>query len=74
LVTSPKLLLADEPTGDLDIRGADLVFSLIERLHREHALTSVIVTHNLALAQRCSRILRLEDGHLEEQEIVSSTR
>src|SRR6202012_5281756 len=62
LVTEPKLLLADEPTGDLDSGTADLVFSLIERLHQSHHLTSVIVTHNMALARRCTRVLRLEKG------------
>jgi lipoprotein-releasing system ATP-binding protein len=66
LVTQPKLLLADEPTGDLDGGTADLVFSLIERLHRSHHLTSVIVTHNMALARRCTRVLRLEKGRAEE--------
>jgi lipoprotein-releasing system ATP-binding protein len=66
LVTQPKLLLADEPTGDLDGGTADLVFSLIERLHQSHHLTSVIVTHNMALARRCTRVLRLEKGRAEE--------
>lgn len=66
LVTEPRLLLADEPTGDLDSHTADAVFSLIERLHREHGLTSVLVTHNLGLARRCSRVLRLEKGRMEE--------
>jgi lipoprotein-releasing system ATP-binding protein len=66
LVTGPKVLLADEPTGDLDSRTAGVVFDLIERLHQMHQLTSVIVTHNMALAGRCSRILRLEKGRMEE--------
>jgi len=66
LVTQPKVLLADEPTGDLDSLTAEMVFGLIQRLHREHRLTSVIVTHNLALARRCTRILRLEKGRLSE--------
>lgn len=66
LVTQPKLLLADEPTGDLDSVTADVVFSLIERLHESQHLTSVIVTHNMALARRCSRVLRLEKGRVEE--------
>jgi lipoprotein-releasing system ATP-binding protein len=66
LVTGPKVLLADEPTGDLDSRTAGVVFDLIERLHETHGLTSVIVTHNMALASRCSRILRLEKGRMEE--------
>ncbi|MGB7134076.1 MAG: ABC transporter ATP-binding protein [Acidobacteriaceae bacterium] len=66
LVTRPKVLLADEPTGDLDGQTADLVFSLIEGLHRLHHLTSVLVTHNMALARRCSRIVRLDKGRLDE--------
>jgi lipoprotein-releasing system ATP-binding protein len=66
LVTGPKVLLADEPTGDLDSRTAGVVFDLIERLHGTHGLTSVIVTHNMTLATRCSRILRLEKGRVEE--------
>ena len=66
LVTNPQLLLADEPTGDLDGASADLVFGLIERLHEAHGLTSVLVTHNLELAGRCTRTLRLAGGRLEE--------
>jgi lipoprotein-releasing system ATP-binding protein len=66
LVTQPRLLLADEPTGDLDSLTADTVFSLLRRLHEKEHLTSVIVTHNMTLAQRCSRILRLEKGRMEE--------
>jgi lipoprotein-releasing system ATP-binding protein len=66
LVTRPQLLLADEPTGDLDGASADLVFGLIERLHAMHGLTSVLVTHNLELAGRCTRTLRLAGGRLEE--------
>jgi lipoprotein-releasing system ATP-binding protein len=66
LVTRPQLLLADEPTGDLDGESADLVFGLIERLHEAHGLTSVLVTHNLELAGRCTRTLRLTGGRLEE--------
>ncbi|HEY0795806.1 MAG TPA: ABC transporter ATP-binding protein [Acidisarcina sp.] len=65
LVTGPKVLLADEPTGDLDGRSADVIFSLIERLHRGHGLTSLIVTHNPSIARRCSRVLRLDKGRLE---------
>ena len=66
LVTRPQLLLADEPTGDLDNTSADLVFGLIERLHEAHGLTSVLVTHNLELARRCTRTLRLAGGRLAE--------
>jgi lipoprotein-releasing system ATP-binding protein len=64
LVNNPRLLLADEPTGDLDEGTAKRVFELIERLHATHGLTSILVTHNLDLAARCSRALRLEGGRL----------
>lgn len=66
LITRPKLLMADEPTGDLDNRTAESVFNLIARLHRDYELTSIIVTHNLAFARRCDRVLRLERGRVEE--------
>jgi lipoprotein-releasing system ATP-binding protein len=65
LVNSPRLLLADEPTGDLDGVTAERVFELIGRLHGSHGLTSVLVTHNLELAARCTRALRLEGGQLK---------
>ena len=67
LVTGPKLLLADEPTGDLDGKTAEVVFGLIQQLHREHQLTSILVTHNMEFAVRCGRVLRLRDGRLEQQ-------
>jgi lipoprotein-releasing system ATP-binding protein len=66
LITRPKLLLADEPTGDLDSKTAETVFELISRLHREHQLSSLIATHNMAFARRCHRVLRLESGRMEE--------
>jgi len=66
LITNPKILLADEPTGDLDNRTADAVFELIAKLHGEHALTSLIATHNVDFARRCHRVLRLHQGQMEE--------
>jgi len=68
LTTRPRLLMADEPTGDLDSRTAELVFTLIARLHRGHRLTSLIVTHNLDFARRCDRVLRMHQGRVEEVE------
>jgi lipoprotein-releasing system ATP-binding protein len=65
LVTEPKILLADEPTGDLDAKTAGAVFELIQKLHAAHGLTSVIVTHSIDFAGRCGRILRLTGGRLE---------
>ena len=62
LVTEPRVLLADEPTGDLDGRTSEVVFDLLQGLHRAHGLTSVLVTHNLEFAGRCDRVLALRDG------------
>ena len=64
LVTEPKVLLADEPTGDLDSKTAEAVFALIRGLHRAHGLTSVLVTHNTEFASRCDRVMTLRDGLL----------
>ena len=66
LVGRPKYLLADEPTGNLDEETAGQIWDLLERMHREHDLTSVIVTHSPALARRCDRTLRLAKGGLNE--------
>jgi len=66
LVTRPKVLMADEPTGDLDNRTADAVMDLIAKLHRDYRLTSLIVTHNHAFARRCDRVLNLAGGRLAE--------
>jgi lipoprotein-releasing system ATP-binding protein len=66
LVTGPKVLMADEPTGDLDNRTAETVFNLIAKLHRDYQLTSLIVTHNLAFARRCDRVIRLAGGVVAE--------
>ena len=66
LITHPQLLIADEPTGDLDRRTAEAVFELITRLHREHRLTSLVATHNLGFARRCDRVLKLEGGRVSE--------
>ena len=64
LVMRPSLLLADEPTGDLDEPTAERLHELLREMHRLHNLTSLIATHNLRLAAGCDRVLRLEDGRL----------
>ena len=64
LVMQPSLLLADEPTGDLDEHTADTLHELLREMHRESGLTSIIATHNPRLAAACDRVLRLEDGKL----------
>jgi lipoprotein-releasing system ATP-binding protein len=64
LAGKPSVLLADEPTGNLDPRTGEKIFALLQDLHRAHGLTSVIVTHNPAFASRCDRALRIESGGL----------
>jgi lipoprotein-releasing system ATP-binding protein len=64
LVMHPALLLADEPTGDLDETTAETLHELLSDMHREHGLTSIIATHNLKLASTCDRVFRLENGRL----------
>jgi len=74
LVTQPKILLADEPTGDLDLKTAEAVFGLIQRLHEAHGLTSVLVTHNMEFAERCDRVLRLREGRLVDARVPCTTQ
>ncbi len=62
IVTRPRLLLADEPTGNLDGRTGDAVIELLFALRAEHGATLVLITHNPALARRCARTIELEDG------------
>jgi lipoprotein-releasing system ATP-binding protein len=64
LVGRPALLLADEPTGNLDWKSGGMILDLVDELHRTHRLTSVFVTHNLVFARRADRVLKLEGGIL----------
>ena len=64
LVMQPALLLADEPTGDLDEDTAERLHGLLREMHAEHGLTSLIATHNPRLAAACDRVLTLRDGRL----------
>jgi lipoprotein-releasing system ATP-binding protein len=64
LVSGPSLLLADEPTGNLDTRTGEMVFELLADLRRQRSLTTILVTHNLQFARQCDRVLSLEGGAL----------
>ena len=64
LVMQPQVLLADEPTGDLDEGTAETLHELLREMHRDFGLTSVIATHNPRLAAACDRVLRLNEGRL----------
>lgn len=66
LINQPALLLADEPTGNLDYRSAERISGLLEKLHQDYCLTSVLATHNTELAQRANRIFQLASGKLTE--------
>ncbi|MGO9273323.1 MAG: ABC transporter ATP-binding protein [Terriglobia bacterium] len=67
LANQPAILLADEPTGNLDHRTAERVMGMLEGLHRTHGLTSVLATHNLEVARRADRTFRLANGRLTEE-------
>lgn len=64
LAGSPRILLADEPTGNLDFRTGEMIIGLLDELHQSHQLTSIFVTHNLSFANRCDRVLELRKGAL----------
>lgn len=64
LVMTPRLLLADEPTGNLDTRTSDGIYRLLHQLHDSRGLTMVIVTHSEVLASRLDRIIHMEDGRI----------
>lgn len=66
LVREPRLLLADEPTGNLDSGTSNEIMALLNLMHKTRGLTMVIVTHNRTLAASLDRVLRMEDGHLAE--------
>ena len=68
LVKDPNIILADEPTGNIDSHTADEIMALLQRLHREHGITIVIITHNMDIADRAHRIIRLLDGRIVEDQ------
>ncbi len=73
LVLSPPLILADEPTGNLDTASSDEVFALLRRMHSELDTSFVIVTHDPRLANRCDRIIELVDGNIDRDEKLNAT-
>ncbi|MGG4610188.1 lipoprotein-releasing ABC transporter ATP-binding protein LolD [Providencia sp. Me31A] len=73
LVNEPALVLADEPTGNLDLRNANAIFELLGELNRTQRTAFLVVTHDMALARRLSRQLEMRDGHLQ-QEITLGAR
>jgi lipoprotein-releasing system ATP-binding protein len=70
LVMNPALVLADEPTGNLDTASSDEVFALLRRIHAERGTSFVVVTHDPRLAARCDRVVELVDGRIARDEKV----
>ncbi len=66
LVSDARIILADEPTGNLDTENSELVFSLLQRLAHEEGYCIIVVTHDLAIADKADEVLHLKDGALEE--------
>ena len=71
LVLEPPLVLADEPTGNLDTASSDEVFGLLRRMHAELKISFIVVTHDPRLAARCDRVIELVDGRIERDELVA---
>jgi putative ABC transport system ATP-binding protein len=71
-ITDPKILFADEPTGNLDDENASHVTELLFSLNKQQGTTLVLVTHNLELARKTERILRMKGGKLVEEELVGA--
>jgi putative ABC transport system ATP-binding protein len=66
IVTQPRLILADEPTGNLDRKNGEHIMELLSRLNREKGITLVVVTHDMEMAQIAARIIKMRDGHILE--------
>ncbi|MBK8313076.1 MAG: ATP-binding cassette domain-containing protein [Acidobacteria bacterium] len=74
LIFDPPILLADEPTGNLDSHTGEEILTLLDNLHREYNTTVLMVTHNEEAAAYCDRVLRLRDGRVVKEEVVKATR
>lgn len=71
IVSGPRLLLADEPTGNLDGRTGDAVIDLLFALRADHGATLILITHNPALAERCGRVVDLQDGRIGSDTVAA---
>ena len=73
LVNEPSIILADEPTGNLDSRSGEEILAIFEALHRERGITVIVVTHDPQISARAERIVQLHDGHIVGQEVNDET-
>ncbi len=71
LISKPQIILADEPTGNLDRANGDEILSYLKRIHQEENQTILLVTHDMAIAKQASRILTMEDGKIIKDEVIS---
>ncbi len=71
LVNNPKLVLADEPTGNLDTKSGDAVIKLLKKISKEQKVTIAMVTHNLEITKHCDKIIHIKDGMLERVEVLN---
>ena len=70
LANQPAILLADEPTGNLDSQSGDEVMSLLEDLHSRHGMTIFVVTHDMSIARRTHRVLVMKDGRIVREDVI----
>ena len=70
LITRPALVLADEPTGNLDTKNSAAILALLRQFHRQYAQTLVLITHDPAIARQADRVLSVEDGRLVKDEVI----
>ena len=67
MITSPAIILADEPTGNLDSKSSDEIVELLKRSNRDYKQTIIMITHNLEIAKCADRIIKLEDGRIVKE-------
>lgn len=67
LITRPSIVLADEPTGNLDSKSSDEIVALLKRMNRDYKQTIIMITHNLEIAKEASRIIKIEDGKIVKE-------
>lgn len=65
MITNPSIILADEPTGNLDTKSSDEIVALLKRSNRDYKQTIIMITHNMEIAKQADRIIRLEDGKIK---------
>ena len=68
MITNPAIILADEPTGNLDSKSSDEIVSLLKKSNKEYNQTIIMITHNMEIAQQADRIIQIEDGKIIQED------